>query len=443
MFIGIGINLVKSGASSSPASLFSAGEQGAWFDPSDLTTLFQDTAGTVPVTTVGQSVALVLDKSGRKNNATQSLPSQRPLYGRTPSSGVRNIANGSASSTITTYWPASTTTNGVTATKIATGIDTDGLPYVDVRYQGLPTGTFHDLVFTYSPTYVGVGNPFTGSVILRVIAGTASNTAGLTVRIQEYTAADVFISNSPPSRVTSSTDTISISTNNIATGPKARVILDLSLSVGLAVDITYRIKGLQFEKGNARTNYQFNYSQYNVVESPFSSLGCLFFDGVDDNMVTSAVDLSNTRAVTMWCGLRKPSDAAIGNVVSLGASTSNTARFRAPSGALNNFNFTAGGSALQGTDFFIAAPATAVLVGEANMQSNILQMRYNGTQGVNNSVSQGTGNFQNAPIYVASRDANSIYFNGNLYSLIVRGAESTTGQITSTETWVNGKTGAY
>lgn len=44
-------------------SLFAAGEQGFWYDPSDFSTLFQGTAGTVPVTAVGQSVGLVLDKS--------------------------------------------------------------------------------------------------------------------------------------------------------------------------------------------------------------------------------------------------------------------------------------------------------------------------------------------------------------------------------------------
>ena len=46
-----------------PLSLFLAGEQGAWYDPSDLTTLFQDSAGTTPVTAVEQPVGLMLDKS--------------------------------------------------------------------------------------------------------------------------------------------------------------------------------------------------------------------------------------------------------------------------------------------------------------------------------------------------------------------------------------------
>jgi hypothetical protein len=49
-----------------PASLFTGGEQGCWYDPSDYGpngTLFQDSAGTTPVTAVEQFVGLMLDKS--------------------------------------------------------------------------------------------------------------------------------------------------------------------------------------------------------------------------------------------------------------------------------------------------------------------------------------------------------------------------------------------
>jgi len=79
MFIGIGMNLIRGGYAS-PASLFANGEQGAWYDPSDLTTLFQDSAGTTPVTAAGQSVGKMLDKSGRGNHATQATSLQRPTY---------------------------------------------------------------------------------------------------------------------------------------------------------------------------------------------------------------------------------------------------------------------------------------------------------------------------------------------------------------------------
>lgn len=44
-------------------NLFLNGEQGVWYDPSDLSTLFQDSAGTTPVTAVEQPVGLMLDKS--------------------------------------------------------------------------------------------------------------------------------------------------------------------------------------------------------------------------------------------------------------------------------------------------------------------------------------------------------------------------------------------
>lgn len=43
--------------------LFSNGEQGFFYDPNDLSTMYQDAAGTVPVTAVGQPLGLVLDKS--------------------------------------------------------------------------------------------------------------------------------------------------------------------------------------------------------------------------------------------------------------------------------------------------------------------------------------------------------------------------------------------
>lgn len=64
----------------SPFTLFAGGEEGVWYDPSDLTTLFQDVAGTTPVTTPGQTVALMLDKSGNDYHATQSTAAARPTY---------------------------------------------------------------------------------------------------------------------------------------------------------------------------------------------------------------------------------------------------------------------------------------------------------------------------------------------------------------------------
>lgn len=60
--------------------LFANDEPGVWYDPSDLDTLFQDTAGTIPVTTAGQTVARMNDRSGNGYHATQPTAAARPTY---------------------------------------------------------------------------------------------------------------------------------------------------------------------------------------------------------------------------------------------------------------------------------------------------------------------------------------------------------------------------
>lgn len=64
----------------SPSRLFAAAEVGAWYDPSDISTLWQDTAGTTPVTATGQSVARIDDKSGNGKHAIQSTSANRPTW---------------------------------------------------------------------------------------------------------------------------------------------------------------------------------------------------------------------------------------------------------------------------------------------------------------------------------------------------------------------------
>ena len=61
------------------AELFANGAQGVWYDPSDFSTLFQDSAGATPVTAVEQPVGLILDKSGRGNHASQATATRRPV----------------------------------------------------------------------------------------------------------------------------------------------------------------------------------------------------------------------------------------------------------------------------------------------------------------------------------------------------------------------------
>ena len=69
-------------------ALFGPSDEGAWYDPSDLTTLYQDAAGTTPVTGTGQPVGLMLDKSKGGLSATELVDAFTLGTGWTYAGGV-------------------------------------------------------------------------------------------------------------------------------------------------------------------------------------------------------------------------------------------------------------------------------------------------------------------------------------------------------------------
>lgn len=64
----------------SPASLFAGGYAGAFYDASDIASLYQDSAGTTAVTAAGQPVGRISDKSGNGLHAIQSTAGARPAW---------------------------------------------------------------------------------------------------------------------------------------------------------------------------------------------------------------------------------------------------------------------------------------------------------------------------------------------------------------------------
>lgn len=180
----------------------------------------------------------------------------------------------------------------------------------------------------------------------------------------------------------------------------------------------------------------------------------LAFDGIDDALSTGSIDFTGTDKMTVFAGVRKLSDATEGSIVELSASYSaNVGTFGVSTSYPANPRYITG---LRGTN--VAAYAnevfTAPITNVVSVSYDIagaaiadeIKSRVNGNIPSLTSIvaaSAGTGNFGNWPIYIGSRGGTTLPFNGNLYSLIVRGAQSTDAQITSAESYVNSKTSAY
>ena len=90
--------------------LFANGEQGFFYDPDDLSTMFRDAAGTIPVTAAVQPVGLMLDKSGRNNHAYQTTSAARPILQQTPILGNELVVNGDFSNGLNGWQNVLTTT---------------------------------------------------------------------------------------------------------------------------------------------------------------------------------------------------------------------------------------------------------------------------------------------------------------------------------------------
>lgn len=452
MFIGISVNLTgRLLASASPAALFANGEQGLWYDPSDISTLFQDSVGITPVTTPGQQAGKILDKSGRGNHATQATSTKRPIYGINPIVGTRNRYTYTeqfdnafwSKANITIAADATAAPNGtITADKIQ---ETTATTFFTVSLN--PAGSF-STTYTWScyakaaeRTLMNVGFTVCG------VAGAFNLTTGQTTAT----------TGSPVMSATSVGNGWWRCSMTFATPASGSSILyhlfgpiitpGFGTYAGTAGYGIY-VWGAQLELGSTATAYQRVGNQYDVTQANVQSVGYLAFDGVDDNMVTGTITPGIDK-VQVFSGLRKLSDAVVGVVAELSTTSvtnNGSITLLAPgSVAATNYAFSSRGTITStSTATPYVAPLTSVVTTIGDIAADTATLRVNGTVAATSVTDQGTGDYLAYPIYIGSRAGTGSFFNGRLYSMILRfGPNLTTGQITSTESWVNSKTGAY
>jgi hypothetical protein len=152
--------------------LFSASEPGFTFEPWDITTLYQDRAGTTPVTAAGQSVGYRRDKSGRGNHQVAVSDAKRGVYGWMPKTGRRNLLN--ATDTLSTQ---SVTVTAVAHTLAFTGTGTVTLSGVSTAGPLVGTGAGNRVTLTFTPTAGSLTLTVSGSVTLAQLQLGSADTA--------------------------------------------------------------------------------------------------------------------------------------------------------------------------------------------------------------------------------------------------------------------------
>jgi hypothetical protein len=171
------------------------------------------------------------------------------------------------------------------------------------------------------------------------------------------------------------------------------------------------------------------------------------FNGTNSCMTTNSIDFTATDKMTVFAGVRKLSGTPTGVMYELSANTNtNNGTFyaAAPLNNATDYGWVSKGT-VQGfvTPTGYTAPRTDVLTAIGDISGDVATLRVNGVQAATSGGDQGTGNYGNYPLFIGARDQTSFYLNGWLTSLIGRGAATSAGQISATETWVNSKTGAF
>ena len=355
--------------------------------------MFQDSAGTTPVTAAGQTVGLILDKS--KGLAI----------------GSELVTNGDFSSGTNWTLPSGATVSGGSLTM-------SSVAQYEAVTQNIGTGLGW-LKVTISITTITGGQVSIsyGSSNWSVVISTSGT---YTCYVQQEPGNDgkiyLRVNNSGMTFVVDSISAKSIAGNHATQANSAK-----------------------------RPQYQTD-GTYHWLQ----------FDGTDDALVTGNVDFTGTNKMSVFCSATGDSNGGtiVSNGTPAGAGSfgvdyGDAFYFGAPSSVSFGSYGASGGYAVRTT--LGITPSKQVIscvanLGGANLSESIPQFRGNGESYIVDASSgaSASGNFSSNPIYIGARASSGAgYFAGNIYSLIIRGAMSDAQTITDTETWVNQRTGAY
>lgn len=413
--------------------LFGSGQQGVLYDPSDMSTLFQDSAGTTPVTAVEQSVGRMLDKSGRWNHATQATTPKRPVYSRRVALNLKSeypggLADAHLYGGLVT---ASSIPGFLGGTALAFGHDgvntsffyrRDFTPTIGVSYE---LSAFVMMDDESVPQFMGASyessNPFVFVLGASAVYPSAYPYVVTQVAPGIYRVSVTAAAGSAQSDV----GVIKYNSNS------SKTFKITGFNVRFATDAHLPYQGV-----NTATDYDADPAKFPAY---------LRFDGVDDALQTGNIDFTSTDKMTVWAGVQWNNfgDTTGHTVVNHNSTGFNSFFIMAPAITANAISLgISGSSASMGrTEVGLSAGAyTAVLTQAASLTPASLELRRNSLAAGTVVGSTGGGSFANAPLFIGSQSGGAArFFNGRLYSLIVRGAQTPLSQIEAAELYIKQK----
>ena len=490
---GFGMPRIFSVARFSPLSLFSGGAPGAWYDPSDYGatgTLFQDSAGTTPVTAVEQPVGLMLDKSQGLVLGPDVVINgdfSNGITGWTAAGSSIAVVGGEFEITVTAGgWLAFqnfTTVVGKTYKLTATmrAAETNSVaqscrltldsPSVQsiVSANGVQTSVSFYFTATTTSTRVNLGVASGGAVgaigdkayfdivVCKELAGnhafqaTSASRPVLSARYNLLTATETLSTQSVTTAATTHTLRFTGAGSITLTGTAIGVYTAGTYSVTTtAGSLTLTVLGTVTQADLRVANNGITQPAYQRVNTAtdYATTGFLpylKFDGVDDSLSTNSISFTSTDKMSVFAGVRKLSDAAYGALAefSNNADTSSGA-FVIWAPIVSKYQWQSRGtntSVASTTSTIYNAPVTNTLTSFGDISGDLATLRINGAQVAQNTGDQGTGNYGNYPLYIGRRAGSSFPFNGQLYSMIIVGKAVTAGELSSTETYTASKTG--
>ena len=476
----------------SPAILFASGEPGAWYDPSDLSTLFQDSAGTIPVTAVEQPVGLMLDKSNGLVLGGENVPAS---YSGTASTGwvinatsvTRNASTGNASLTLSKalvtgkfyliQFEVANKTGDDFAIRVGSGagdaqrVTSNGV--ITFRTQAVGSGAvlwfggWNGTQGTFTATNISV-RELPGN---HAFASSSANRAVLSARVNKLLNTETLATHSVTTVAASHTlrftGTGSITLSGTATGTYTAGSYAITTTAGT---LTLTVSGTVTQADLRVANQGVNLPPYQRVgaeidgtptapgNGDYDTAGFPLYlkaNGTNTAMQTNSVDFTGTDKMTMVAGVRKLSDAATGFISEFSSNAdSNAGSFyfsaSVPSGT-ENYEISDGpvGARAYVKASPFSAPVTSVIstfIDRAGIAAaGEIAVRVNATIPTLVYTDNGlaSGNFGNYPLFLFARNASSLFFNGQFYGAIIRGAQSTAAQISSAESYIAKKTGLY